>query len=94
MVRLKGDVVTAIVLRTRMFQFHNGSIKGKAKPTTIGTNDGFNSTMVRLKVDQKAFDLGMKGTFQFHNGSIKGIAEVGNGNVDYEFQFHNGSIKG
>ena len=34
-----------------MFQFHNGSIKGQNIASSSTIESGFNSTMVRLKVD-------------------------------------------
>ena len=77
-----------------VFQFHNGTIKGKRKDEAAHKAANFNSTMVRLKVDHiqrlQAWDL----QFQFHNGTIKGALSNKSDMTGYVFQFHNGTIKG
>ncbi len=54
---------------------------------------GFNSTLVRLKVEIIAKANLAIYLFQFHAGSIKGAYNVGTILIVVMFQFHAGSIK-
>ena len=75
------------------FQFHNGSIKSRPTCSLSSPRRSFNSTMVRLKVDDDVIDTTNSIMFQFHNGSIKRQEEIFYQAVEDKLQFHNGSIK-
>ena len=55
----------------QQFQFHNGSIKSIRQCYFSIRLNGFNSTMVRLKVTPPFKTQAGQTMFQFHNGSIK-----------------------
>ena len=72
MVRLKVGRLECLRLPYNLFQFHNGSIKGRIPlPSTFRVhtfqfhNGSIKGIMVRLTIS-------LTGMFQFHNGSIKG----------------------
>ena len=74
LVLLKGSK-TAIERQSGRFQFHTGSIKRLLaifSPASIG--NGFNSTLVLLKVEYRCAGCPAVGEFQFHTGSIKSLA--------------------
>ena len=58
-----------------------------------GTEKGFNSTLVRLKVIAEVATQLLTHGFQFHTGSIKSQDLNIGGLTHIEFQFHTGSIK-
>ncbi len=63
-----------------MFQFHPGSIKSLRKEFSIFGHalQGFNSTLVLLKAEQKTYSLAYQLLwFQFHPGSIKSLPVPG-----------------
>ena len=75
------------------FQFHNGSIKSESAEVVKAAQEGFNSTMVRLKEYDEHHRLlqetGFNSTMVRLKVIIAGICLLGYG----MFQFHNGSIK-
>ena len=77
------------------FQFHIGSIKTGQQPLGVHRASCFNSTLVRLRLADRALDLPTGGEeFQFHIGSIKTCRIDSSGRpVEDVFQFHIGSIK-
>ena len=57
------------------FQFHIGSIKGPQAGYDPAWQNGFNSTLVRLKGIVYDHWADQNGMFQFHIGSIKGSTQ-------------------
>ncbi len=76
------------------FQFHYGSIKGISSPSfSPEVSSCFNSTMVRLKVEEGNKAGYRRGCFNSTMVRLKAFVY----NLDpetYLFQFHYGSIKG
>ena len=77
-----------------MFQFQTGSIKSMVEFEDALKDDiGFNSKLVRLKVDLFYFAEFAQGVFQFQTGSIKRAELVQTQRSLLLFQFQTGSIK-
>ena len=55
--------------------------------------DNFNSTMVRLKVNETKFASAAGTQFQFHYGTIKSVLPYEDLYIRDKFQFHYGTIK-
>ena len=70
MVRLKDDNGYVAKIAVHPFQFHYGTIKSVNCRRRTRSLPYFNSTMVRLKVEENP-DILAQLKFQFHYGTIK-----------------------
>ena len=75
------------------FQFHNGSIKSKNNARCYFKLPGFNSTMVRLKVNVNVILEPAAIGFNSTMVRLKGFLVPAIVRATLQFQFHNGSIK-
>ena len=77
------------------FQFQSGAIKRAFNTTLTTTNNGFNSSLVRLKDeidDDGNYAVGME--FQFQSGAIKSLRVITPPPPPHRaFQFQSGAIK-
>ena len=93
LVRLKESQNNRVLQREVLFQFHTGSIKREHIERIFSVRLGFNSTLVRLKVDRLEDVTGRLAGFNSTLVRLKvkrywlGIVAL------FEFQFHTGSIK-
>ena len=65
-----------------MFQFHTGSIKSENSDSEEEDDSGFNSILVRLKVQALHTEKSLIAAFQFHTGSIKSLKALALGDTN------------